>query len=175
MASRPTHAAAPDIAAAWPLVFDWSLDCQRPETIKARDYWESRRTGKDLPARADLSPAGMKAFMAHVGLIEIHSGPDRLDYFIRLAGSRWEEVFGHMGGRMISEFLPPHIEVRWRNLFDSVRERAMPVRSTTRIGFKNKSWLAAEMFVAPLSEDGRTISMLLMCFTSWSVIREEQD
>src|SRR5690349_4231620 len=92
------------------LYFDWSLKLRRKETNLAYEYWQSRRPSRrTMPARADLKPSGMKAFMANVGLVDIRMGPNRRDYFIRLSGSKWEEVFGPMKGKQIEDFLPPKI------------------------------------------------------------------
>jgi hypothetical protein len=152
-----------------PLVLDWALALERPETILARDYWRSRCVKGTIPSRADLLPAEMRKFITHVGLIETHPRGEATDYLIRHAGSQWEAVFGAMKGRRLPEFLTPEIEERWRTLFDAVREAGRPVRATTRIAFKGKSWLRTEMFIAPLSEGGgEPVSMLFMCFTSWS-------
>jgi hypothetical protein len=110
----------------------------------------------------------MKKFMSHVGLIEVRDRKSQPDYYIRLSGSKWEEVFGPMTGKLVQEFLPPHIEERWRALFDAVCVRKEPVRATTQITFKDKRWLKAEMFVAPLADARGGVSMLFMCFASWS-------
>ncbi len=158
----------PDQAEVWPMDFDWSLGLQRPETKQARDYWLSRAENGRLPSRASLSPSDMRTYAAHVGLIEVLGPSGKVDYRIRLAGSKWEEVFGRMGGRLIGEFLPKNIEARWREVFDAVRQTARPLRVTTRLAFRPRAWLATEMFVAPLSEDATHVTMLLMCFTSWS-------
>jgi len=99
-------------------------------------------------------------------LIEIRTNADgQPDYLIRRASGKWEEIYGPMTGRYIHEFLPPLLEGRWRELFDAVRERKAPVCARTGIEFQ-KTWLMAEMFVAPLGSDGE-VSMLLMCFVSW--------
>ena len=158
-----------DGAQTHPLVFDWLIRATRRETTLARDYWESLRGTGRLPERADLAPSEMKAFLSHVGLIDVRPRADGRDYFIRLAGSKWEAVFGPMKGKLIQEFLPPHIEARWRLLFDSVGARMEPVRVTTRISFKDMTWLATEMFVAPLGQDDSGTSSFFMCFTSWNV------
>jgi len=155
-----------------PLEFDWALNLTRQETLLANVYWRSRHIGDRFPSRADMSPLGMKGFMPNVGFVEIRQEPDRRDYFIRLAGTKWEEVFGPITGRLLQEFLPKHVESRWRLLFDAVCERKQPVRATTQITFKNMSWLTTEMFVAPLTGGTTTdIAMLFMCFTSWSTSR----
>jgi hypothetical protein len=38
---------------------------------------------------------------------------------------------------------------------------------TAQITFANKRWLGSEMSIAPLSDDGQSVSMLLMCFATW--------
>ena len=166
MKSRP---AAADLALVQtkPLAFDWTLQFERSETILARDYWSSKYSNGRMPRRSDLVPKQMKAFMPHIGLIEVRPAPVD-DYFIRLAGSRWEDVFGAMRGKFLRDFLPTHIEGRWRLLFDSVCAAKLPVRVSTHITFEDKHWIATEMFVAPLSDNGGALSMLFMCFTSWT-------
>jgi hypothetical protein len=150
------------------LVFDWSLDFFECEVAAlACTYWQSKRKNERLPSRADLVPSEMRKFIAHVGLIEFRDQGCGVEYSIRLAGSQWEAVFGSMTGRMLGEFLPPDIEARWRDAFEPVRIQARPARVTTQIAFANKRRLDSEMFIAPLSDDGQSVSMLLMCFATW--------
>jgi hypothetical protein len=154
-----------------PLRFDWNLKFTRPATRLAHEYWESCRAGRTMPTRADLKPAAMHKFTEHVGLVEVRAepGPD-VDYFIRRAGTKWEQVFGPMTGRLIHDFLPPEIETRWREVFDPVRTRVVPVRVTTGITFQRKTWLETEMFVGPLGAD--RVSMLFLTFVSWSALTD---
>jgi hypothetical protein len=120
-----------------------------------------------MPDRGDLDPAGMRKFTTHVGLIDVRpEHGHEIDYFIRRAGGSWEEVFGPITGKLIQEFLPPEIEVKWRLVFDAVLKRKTPVAITTTIVFQRKNWLEAEMFVGPLGVEN--VSMLLMVFDSWS-------
>lgn len=147
------------------MAFDWTLNFTKPPTIAACEYWKSCCRDRAMPERNDLSPAAMRSFAEHVGLIEVRNEPDgSVDYFIRRAGGKWEEVFGPMTGRYIHEFLPPTIETRWREAFDRVREAIAPVRVTARIQFRLKFWLTAEMFIAPLGES--SVSMLFMTFVA---------
>jgi hypothetical protein len=121
-----------------------------------------------MPLRADLNPAAMRKFTQNIGLIDIRrDAAPHVEYFIRRAGSDWEKVFGAMTGRFIHEFLPPEIEMRWRRVFDAVREKKSPLRVTSGVQFQAKSWLTTEMFVAPLGEAGEP-NMLFLAFTAWS-------
>lgn len=73
-----------------PVVLDWSLNLERTETILARDYWlERRRELGRMPSRADLSPAGMRNFVSHVGLIEYKTANLR-----RITSSAWRAQSG---------------------------------------------------------------------------------
>jgi hypothetical protein len=151
------------------LHFDWKLHFTREPTRLAGEYWHSRLAGRTM--RADLDPAAMRKFTQNTGLVEIRrdSAP-HVEYFIRRAGSDWENVFGAMTGRFIHEFLPPEIEMRWRQVFDAVREKNAPLRVTTGILFQAKTWLTTELFVAPLGEADEP-NMLFIAFTAWSASR----
>jgi hypothetical protein len=150
------------------IVLDRSLQFEHSCTKLARDYWRSCCNGIQMPSRTDLNPVAMRKFASHTGLIEVRpSDRDAADYFIRLAGSEWEQVFGRMTGRFLHEFLNEKIEARWRAVFDVVRDEAAPLRVLAPIAFEPKNWLTSEMFVAPLGQNG-LVSMLFMTFVAWS-------
>ncbi len=148
------------------MALDWKLQAVQPAIIRARDYWQSRCSGRPMPNRADLNPAAMRGFTEHVGLVEVRREAEEADYFIRRAGTRWEAVFGAITGRFIHDFLPPEIETRWRQVFDAVCNAKAPLRVSTDIRFQQKSWLEAELFVAPLGD--ADVAMLFLAFTSWN-------
>src|SRR5215469_13576270 len=90
-----------------PMQVESELAFDEPVTRAAFEFWDSRRHGKALPSRKDLDHAGMRGFIAHVGLISCVQNNDVITYRVKLAGSRWEAVFGPMSGRLTSEFLAP--------------------------------------------------------------------
>lgn len=149
-----------------PLVFDWNVQFERAPNVLGLEYWKSRCLGRRMPCREDLDPVAMRKFTPHVGLIEIHQQDTEIDYFVRRAGSRIEDVFGPITGRYIREFLPPNIEDRWRTVYGAVRTEKSPVRVTTKINFQNKNWLSTEFLVAPLGVDDEP-SMLFLTFVVW--------
>ena len=58
-----------------------------PENNAAIAYWRSKRGIRKIPARADIDPVEMRAFLPHVGLLETPDGtPARPDYRVALAG-----------------------------------------------------------------------------------------
>jgi hypothetical protein len=148
-----------------PLTFDWDLKFEREPTRLAHAYWESRCRDGGPPARSDLVLPDMRKFMGHLGLVDVPAGKSNRDYLVRLAGSRWEVVFGPMRGKRLDEFLAPSIEARWRAAFDPVCVQSRAARVTTQLELEGKRWLDCEMLIAPLS-DGGQVTMLLMCFAA---------
>ena len=163
----PTTTLARDVRSQ-PLKFDWDVGFTQSATIEAYAYWRSCCGDRSMPRREDLHPRAMRLFSPHVGLIEVRQDmAPHTEYFIRRAGGKWEEIYGPMTGRFIHEFLPPEIEPSWREVFDAVREKMAPARVTTGIDFQNKSWLTAEILIAPLGIPEH-VAMLFMTFVAWS-------
>jgi len=152
-----------------PITIDPTVALTRPMTIKAYDYWQSARAGRAMPARKDIAPQAMRAFVGHVALVELRAGEGgKIDYVMRLAGARIEDAFGAITGRALPEFMPPRIEARWRMVMDKVIASAAPLRAASRVSFGGKTWLQAEVVLAPLG-DGGTVSMLFGAIELWPV------
>ena len=152
------------------LHIDSEVVLTQPLTLKAYDYWRACRGARLMPTRADITPKGMKDFMTNIGLIEARPTALGIDYVVRLAGSRCEEVFGPITGKSFSDFLPPEIEVRWRRVCEEARRTRGPLSVTGRIAFPGKDWLQSETFVGPLGEEGQEITMLFLGFVAWPAL-----
>jgi len=150
-----------------PMQFDWELDFEKEPNALACAYWTSCCAGRPMPRRADLDPVAMRRFSGHIGLVEVRPTAEGVDYFIRRAGSRWEDVYGPMTGRYLHEFLPPHLIPSWREVFGTVRAARRPLGVKTRVDFQCKRWLSIEILVAPLGEGGE-VTMLFVSFVAWT-------
>jgi hypothetical protein len=147
---------------------DKTLSFRHPLNVEALGYWRSLLKGRAMPARADLDPRAMRGFLADMGLMETRKKADGTsDYFVRLAGTRTEQIYGPVTGKLISEFLPPEIEARWRGALDAAVAAGGPVRTIGRMAFQKRTWLEVECLVAPLGDDGQTISMLMIVVATW--------
>ncbi len=148
---------------------DRTLCFEHPALIRAYAYWKARRGHRTMPTRADIDPVEMREFLPHVGLVDVLKPADApVDYRIRLAGSHVESVFNGITGRLLSQFLEPAIEERWRYAFDLMIAEAAPLRFTARISYERKTWLISETLLAPLSDSGQGIGMLFGGFAAWS-------
>ena len=150
-----------------PAEIDPTLAFEREPNKLAFAYWQNRCAGRSMPARAELDPVAMKKFTPHVGLVEPRPTAAGTGYFIRRAGSRWEDVYGAMTGKLLQDFLPPHLVPAWHAVFEGVATSAKPIRLTTQVDFQDKNWLAIELMVAPLGEHD-IVNMLFISFVSWS-------
>lgn len=153
-------------SAAPGMILEQARTFRHPLLRDAYAYWRLRCGDRDMPSRADLSPGEMRAFLSHVGLVEVREGTNGIEYSIRLSSTKWESVYGSMKGRILADFLPPEVEERWRMAFDSVRESAKPMRVCAPVLLTRKRWLTCELLVAPLSEDSVVVSTLFVVFTS---------
>lgn len=136
-----------------------------PVLLLGYDYWESRRRGRTMPARADLDPIEMKAFLPHIVLTDVlhHAAPDLpLDFRYRLMGT---VVDSHMSRRFtglrLSE-LPaqqPGSQM-WQNFSEVVEQRQPRFHRVPYVG-PHKDFLSLIDLVLPLSDDDHTVVMLI--------------
>lgn len=138
-----------------PVFVDRSLALTRTATIKGRDYWNKLRGDRPMPARGDIAPRDMREFLSHIGLVEVVPGANGgVDYTMRIAGGKIEEIFGTLTGQPITRSLPEETASRWRLVFDEIRKGGVPLAVTGRVAYANLRHLKYELFVAPLGEGG---------------------
>jgi hypothetical protein len=148
---------------------DRKIAPRHPLILEASEYWKSHRGDRAMPSRADLDPKAMRKLLPHMALVEPRARADGApDYFVRLAGTRLEQIYGPMAGRFIGEAVTIEIATRWQMVLDAVANSAAPLRTMGRMMFEQRSWVEVESFMAPLSHDGRTVSMLFIVVATWS-------
>jgi hypothetical protein len=155
------------------ILYDPTLAFVHPKLIEAHAYWKECCGLHSLPRRSDLDPVAMRGFISHVGLFEVRrEGDGSVDYFVRLAGGRIDDVFGWRGGRSLTDDLPPHIARRWREPVDRVVETGRAIRARSRIAYENKIWMDGELLYAPLGEWATAPDMIFFAFAVLATKRE---
>lgn len=148
---------------------DWGLEFVHPAPRLGLAYWQSRRDGRAMPLRSDLSPSAMREFLLHVALVDAHVSPGGdCRYFVRLAGMRIEQVFGSVGGRYFGDFLTPELHRRWLAAYDAVRKQRRPLRIRATVNFEKKTWLACEALIAPLGDETKPVAAFFVVFAAWA-------
>jgi hypothetical protein len=149
-----------------PIKRDRSARFEHIATAEAHAYWRGLCRGRPFPARTDIDPVNMREFLTNVALVQFgrRSG-DQMEFSIRLAGDHVESVFGPISGRALSESLRPQLQERWRHVFGLTIAEAAPLRFFGKVGFK--TWLDAELLLAPLSGAQGSIEYLFAAFAAW--------
>jgi len=151
-----------------PVSYDWSLAFEHETTRTGLAYWNELRATEALPSVKDFSPRGMKDFISNVSLIEAHVREDgKIDYSVRLTGTRVRERYGAVVHRKLQEFLPLEMERRWREALDLVKSKQAPLRVHGRMSYGDKTWLYQETLLAPLGDDAGKVSTFLLVTAWW--------
>lgn len=81
-------------------------DIRDPGTRYLLEYWERKRAGRRMPARADVDPVELKSVLGRLLIIEVMRQP--LDFRYRLAGTKTFDIFGHdLTGLSVRDIQPP--------------------------------------------------------------------
>lgn len=131
-----------------------------PVTQAFYDYWDTKRAGRKMPARRDLDPIEMKAWLPGIQLIDVHENPRRLIY--RLVGEVEVSMrgFNHAGREVAEAFFAVSQDEAMRNYNLAIDQTTMVydwARYKTASGFQ----ISQETIFLPLSDDGRSVNMVI--------------
>jgi hypothetical protein len=131
-----------------------------------RDYWHAKRGGRTMPGRADISPAQIKPQLPHILLADVIDGGR--DFRYRLVGTLLQPFFpSQPSGKLMSETIAPFGEATLKatlECYRSVISRGAPVRLTGSGAWFGQHPKHFDALLAPLSEDGATVNMILGTF-----------
>lgn len=133
-------------------------------------YWLGlRRDGRRMPARRQIRPEDIPALLPHLFLVDVLPG-DSLPgnhaaerrYRMRLVGTHIAE---HMGaaltGRYLDEIATGALYDRYRHFFDAVATGPAIHYLASELYWRNRDWMMYRRLLLPLSDDDRTVNMLL--------------
>jgi hypothetical protein len=140
-----------------------------PTTLRSRalreayGYWDAKRGDRAMPARADLEPSEMRAWLAHVLLVDVLYGPDGAvnDFRFRLVGTDVVERYGRefTGNSLSSLDLDGKSPLIHAEYCRTV-ERRRPQYFIDEFVQNSGRPMHYERLLMPLSDDGETINML---------------
>jgi len=136
----------------------------QPLVAQCFDYWRNIAPPDRLPARADLWPGDMVAFLPHVWLLDVTREPLRFRY--RLIGTAEVRVLGaDLTGQWLDEIHSetwddPAVQDRLRY----IAEMGRPTWACSPVLWgPDRSHQLIENCLLPLAADGRTVDMILAC------------
>ena len=122
-------------------------------------YWEEKRRGRLMPARADIDPFELKRFLPGIILIDVVADARR--YVYRLVGTREVAMRGNdpTGRSMIEGFFAANLAEAL-----AIPDRVVAMRAPL---FLARAFTAPdgrigdeELVMLPLAEDGETVNMI---------------
>ncbi len=126
------------------------------------DYWRSKLAGRAMPRRADIEPTEIPQLLPHLQLV------DRVDgrYRYRLAGTAIVAAYGsELTGKFVDEVIPPARRAVAERHYNMVYESKRPIFVRNKYTTTRDIDIVASRVILPLSEDGATVSMLVMAQT----------
>lgn len=140
---------------------------QHPVLAFLKSYWDSKRAGRLMPARADIRPSDMKEHLGWIVLLDVMPGCS--DFRYRTIGSRVTQYFlSDSTGKTITEAFQAYGDAAVRGVLWVHRKAAqdkIPVRAYGGAGWLGRSFLDFDSLFLPLSDDGATTNMVLSAFT----------
>ena len=122
-------------------------------------YWLSKCVGDRLPGRADIHPEEMTRDLPFVYLVDVLRDP--LAFRFRLVGTRVSVWSGkdYTGANLNAAEYGPS----WKIIFEAYREiveRRLPTAAELFAPWRMREFQYYERFLAPLAEDGQTVTMI---------------
>lgn len=145
-----------------PIALDTDLDCETPEVREGLAYWQSKAAGREMPLRADIRPEEIPRLLPFISLFEIRRQSGFLEIFPRIAGSRFEDVFGPIHNRPLSTVVAPEIRERWLGATRTMMEARQPLLGRGEVLHEDKTFIRFEILLAPLSRTGEELDMIFL-------------
>jgi hypothetical protein len=126
------------------------------------DYWRSKLAGRAMPRRADIEPTEIPQLLPYLQLIDRVGGR----YRYRLAGTAIVAAYGsELTGKFVDEIIPPARRAVAEGHYNTAYETRHPIFVRNKYTTTRDIDIVASRVILPLSEDGTSVSMLVMAQT----------
>lgn len=143
---------------------DPGLNFQSSRLREFYRMWDTKRAGREMPARRDFDPLEFGALLGFVSLTGVSYVGDLPRFRYRLIGTSITQVVGRdASGRWLDEIYSADAYRKVVVGFEWILKHRRPIRAKGTLRHANRDWLAVELIDAPLSSDGRQIDMFISC------------
>jgi len=123
-------------------------------------YWEEKRQGRTMPARADIDPFELKPFLPGIAIIDVVA--DERRYVYRLVGTREVAMRGRdPTGRSVNDAFYGASAATSLASYDAVVNGRTPLFENRRFVTPDGRSGDEEVVLLPLSDDGKTVTKIL--------------
>jgi hypothetical protein len=137
------------------------VEPRHPVLQRLYSYWQERRGARAFPARRDVDPLDFSYALGHVSLIDVAYEPLRFRF--RLVPSTIAHYLGYEAtGKDVDAIPEPELRACLIASYTKVVAERRPLFSTAEPILDGRRW-RYEVAYLPLSADGTTIDMLMVC------------
>ena len=141
------------------------LDLETPPETDLRDlytFWQSVAETEGIPSRKWFSAESLRKFLPRILIVQVNE--DGASFSYRLAGSQVYEVHGYeFTGRNVDEIQPAGLAAALREDFEWIVSTRLPQLAELVYSNSQGEERRYLMLRLPLSEDGVTVSQILIC------------
>ncbi|SRR5579875_472365 len=124
--------------------------------------WDSRRRGREFPARRDFDPCDLKYALGDISLLDVLTDPLRFRF--RVHGTSIAERIGvELTGKFVDQMPDRRQSAMALAHFTEVVDRRAPVAKIRHAYTTDRQVWNCEVVVLPLSSNGIDIDMLISC------------
>ena len=138
------------------------LSIKSPLLQRLHQDWESRRRGRQMPARADFDPVDLKYVLGYLSLIDVQRDPLRFRFRIHASN-----IAGRVGFDLTGKDVDAIADVHYRKLvrahYIAVVEQRRPVVEFRDRVMTDNVCLHCEVLALPLANDGETVDRIMTC------------
>ncbi len=137
-----------------------------PTCVFLHDFWQQKRGGRPMPARADISPAQLKHHLGWVTVLDVL--PGGRDFRYRLIGTLVTQYFSSdWTGKTVLEAFAINGEEIAKTVnatFRKVARDKVVMRTAGDAGWLIEGMEEFEAIYLPLSDDGENVTHILHAF-----------
>jgi hypothetical protein len=138
---------------------NWLANCH-PDIRLVLGYWQEKCAGRLMPTRADIDPAEIRRFLPHITLVDVVADERRFVY--RLVGTSEVELRGYdPTGRPVAEAYFAATAEEALKIYERVKSTREPFYIADPYQTVDR-FVGEEDLFLPLSQDGETVSMILV-------------
>lgn len=147
----------------------WDARCDAPAAFAWAGFnpllalWEELRGAGALPPREAMTARRLKDFLRDIALYErIAEGAAHL-WRLRLAGTKFAQVYGENTGRLLRDWLAPDAAFRFQLGLDEVMAAGVPLRFRARTDCGDKKFMSGEFCALPLADSQGRPALVMLC------------
>lgn len=123
-------------------------------------YWFDKRGERVMPAVCDIEPTEIRSALAKIWLCDYRPQNGRFRY--RIAGEEINDFWGfNLGGKYLDEIVPAERLAPVTKKFRMAVDSPAIVYDRTCLSLTEEITKNGERIILPLSDDGRTVNVLL--------------